>query len=170
MDKCFLLHQCTGIKILPSTFKMGVVLTWFSQWNVNGNVTVLLPAFSERTTGIKEVCIDVVNCCIFPCRRASLDRWLNAQSPWTTSMNKEINYCFWVTTKGGLFLCTVKVACFYVQVNCLTCIPFLQQFPELSSSYLYSFFKKGWLMTHPCIKPFKLSESNCSFPFYILLF
>ena len=95
---------------------------------MNGNVTVLLPAFSERATGIKEVCIDVeVNCCIFPCRRASLDRWLTAQSPLTSTMNKEMNYCLWVTT-------ILKVACFYVQINCLTSIPFLQQFPELSSS------------------------------------
>lgn len=132
-------------------------MTWFNQWNVNENVTMLLPTFSERAPGFKEVCIDVeVNCSIFPYKRASLDRQLNAQSPWTPSMNKGINYCFMShhSFEGGLFLCTGK---------CLKCITFLQQFPELSSSYLQSFFKKGWLMTHLCVNPFKLNRSNCSF-------
>lgn len=150
MDKCFLLHQCTGIKILPFHLQMGVVLTWFSQWNVNGNVTVLLPAFSERTTGIKWSVYWCGELLYLPRSESlPLDRWLNAQSPWTTSMNKEINYCFWVTTKGafvsmysegGLFLCTGTAPHVF---------PFSSSFPELSSSYLYSFFKKGqdwWLI------------------------
>ena len=116
-------------------------ITWFNQWNVNGNVTVLLPAFSETATGIKEVCIDVeVNCCIFPCRKASLDRWLTAQSPWTPSMNKEINYCLLShhNFEGGLFLCTDKLSDIYSLSPAVSRVILLFTSLQFSSVWLLS--------------------------------
>lgn len=139
----FFLFQSTEKKIVPLSFKMGVVIWCFNQWNMSELMSVLLldKAFSEKAAGIKDMCADVgVDGSIFLCRTASLDRWLNTQ--WTKKEKKKKRFYFFLSLilRVGLFP-------WYRQTKLTYAITSSSSFQGYPPAY-YDFFKKSdwWLI------------------------